>query len=131
MCAQCVFVSLTVCAFHLPIVACLYETDVSEVEDASDDLQYLSLDVGWDPDHLHSFLETTRQQRALRATVRGITNEHGWGSLEIFVLQNPFLHFKDCVWLMQYTLIGNVYYLTMYTASSETEICFEFLDFLP
>ena len=62
-----VFVSLTVCALHLPIVACFYKTDVSQVEDACDYLQHLSLDVTWDPNHLHGFLEITRQQRAVRA----------------------------------------------------------------
>ena len=52
----CACVSLTVRALHLPIVAGFYEADVSQVEDACDDLQHLSLDVTWDPDHLHGFL---------------------------------------------------------------------------
>lgn len=51
-------VSLTVCALHLCVVARLYEADVAQVKDASDDLQHLSLDVPGDPNHLHGFLET-------------------------------------------------------------------------
>lgn len=51
-----VCVLLTICAFHLPIVSCLNEADVSQVEDTCDNLQYLSLDVTRDPDYLHGFL---------------------------------------------------------------------------
>lgn len=62
MSGVCARVSLTVRALHLPIVACFYEADVSQVEDACDDLQHLSLDVALDPNHLHGFLETTTQK---------------------------------------------------------------------
>lgn len=55
-------VSLTVCALHLGVVARLYEADVAQVEDASDDLQHLSLDVPRDSNHLHGFLETSAQK---------------------------------------------------------------------
>lgn len=58
---MCVCVSLTVGALHLPVVAGLDEADVSQVEDAGHDLQDLSLDVCWDPDHLHGFLEGPRR----------------------------------------------------------------------
>lgn len=52
-----VCVTLTVCAFHLPIVACLYEADVSQVKNTCNDLQHLSLDASWDSNHLHGLLK--------------------------------------------------------------------------
>lgn len=52
----CVCALLTVRALHLPIVSCLDEADVAQMEDSRDNLQHLSLDVTWDPDHLHGFL---------------------------------------------------------------------------
>lgn len=48
---------LTVCAFHLCVIASFDEADVSQVEDACDDVQHLDLNVTWDSDHLHGFLE--------------------------------------------------------------------------
>lgn len=49
---------LTVGALHLAIVACLYEADVSKVQDSCYDLQPLSLVGLWDPNHIHGFLWT-------------------------------------------------------------------------
>lgn len=50
--------SLTVCALHLCIIASFDEADVSQVEDSCNDLEHLSLDVTWDSNHVHGFLET-------------------------------------------------------------------------
>lgn len=56
--------SLTVSALHLPVVSSLDEADVSQVEDACDDLQHLNLDVIRDPNHLHGFLEKETQKQS-------------------------------------------------------------------
>lgn len=58
-----VCVALTVCAFHLPIVASFYEANVSQVEDTRNDLQHLSLDVTWDPNHLHGLLKDKSKKK--------------------------------------------------------------------
>lgn len=50
--------SLTVCALHLCIIASFDEADVSQVEDSCNNLEHLSLDVTWDSNHVHGFLET-------------------------------------------------------------------------
>lgn len=59
---MCDRVPLTVCAFHLGIIARFNEADVSQVEDACNDVQHLHLDVTWDSNHLHGFLEKRRAQ---------------------------------------------------------------------
>lgn len=58
-----VCVALTVCAFHLAIVACFYEANVSQVEDTRNDLQHLRLDVTWDPNHLHGLLKNKSKKK--------------------------------------------------------------------
>lgn len=68
-CAVCARDPLTVCALHLPIVACLYETDISQVEDTADNLKDLSLVVTWDPNHLHGLLGTTTQKQTVQPSV--------------------------------------------------------------
>lgn len=57
-------VPLTVCAFHLCIVARFDEADVSQVEDACNDVQHLHLDLTWNSNHLHGFLGEKKKRRA-------------------------------------------------------------------
>lgn len=54
---MCDLAPLTVIAFHLGVIASFDEADVSQVEDACNDVEHLNLDVAWDPNHLHGFLE--------------------------------------------------------------------------
>lgn len=58
---------LTVGAFHLGIIASFNEADVSQVEDACNDVQHLNLDVTWDSNHLHGFLEKGVHGQSVRA----------------------------------------------------------------
>lgn len=71
----CARVPLTVSALHLCVVACFYKANVSQVEDACNDLQHLSLDVTRDPNHLHGFLETTTQTQIARTAVGGSSTD--------------------------------------------------------
>lgn len=108
-------VSLTVCALHLRVVARLYEADVAQVKDASDDLQHLSLDVSRDSNHLHGFLETSAQkEKREREESRG--SLHLKSALEnrtkieiTYILYCISLYFFDCKLLMSAHVTSNAW----------------------
>lgn len=63
----CDLAPLTVCAFHLCIIARFDEADVPQVEDACDDVEHLNLDVTRDSNHLHGFLGKAVHRQRVRA----------------------------------------------------------------